>query len=313
MARFLVTGGAGFIGSHLVDALSKKGHDVRILDDFSSGSMENLEDAQERYANAIEIIKGSITEPDLVDSAVKGIDAIFHEAALVSVSESMKNPKKTRAINVEGTRNVLESAKENKVKNVILASSAAVYGDNPPPLIETMPVKPLSPYASSKCELENLARCYWQDFGIRTISLRYFNVYGPRQDTKSEYSGVIARFMDCLKQGKQLTIYGDGKQTRDFIYVEDVIRANLLALDSDIPGGRTYNIATGKGITLLELLKIMQKLYPTKIEPIHKPARAGDIRHSYANIKKARSELGFEPGVRLESGLKELGKWMGFE
>jgi len=310
MARFLVTGGAGFIGSHIVDALSKKGHEIRILDDFSSGRMENLEDAQEKFPDSIEIIKGSITEPDIVDSAAKGAGAIFHEAALVSVSESMKNPKKTRAINVEGTRNVLEAAKGQKVKNVILASSAAVYGDNPPPLIETMPVKPLSPYASSKCELENLGKGYSKNHGIRTISMRYFNVYGPRQDPKSEYSGVIARFMDCLKNGKRPTIYGDGLQTRDFIYVQDVVKANLLALGSAVTGGKAYNIATGKGITLLGLLEAMQKLYPKKIEPLHKPAREGDIRYSYADIRKAREELGVEPEWTLESGLKELHGWM---
>ena len=301
MAECLVTGGAGFIGSFMAEALLSEGHSVRILDDFSTGSRKNLSS----FASDIDLVEGSITDAALVKKMARGVDYVFHEAALVSVAESMRNPEKTMEVNVGGTKNVLDAAVSNNVKKVILASSAAVYGDAAPPLRESVRCAPLSPYGQSKLELERLASEYAKKHSLDSVSLRYFNVYGPRQPADSPYSGVIARFMDAMVKGKRPTICGDGLQTRDFIYVKDVAAANMLAMKAG-GAGEAYNIATGNAITLNKLASTISGLLGRDIKPDYAATRPGDIRHSFADISKAKKSLGFAPEYPLEAGLKEM-------
>jgi len=301
MARCLITGGAGFIGSHIVEALQRMDHEVAVLDDFSEGSLNNLKHLEGK----VHFIKGSITDKEAVDKAVKGCEFIFHEAALVSVAESVKDPEKTMLVNVEGSRNVLEAALKNGAKKVILASSAAVYGNSAPPLAETADKNPLSPYGKSKLEMEKLALEYGEK-GLGTVCLRYFNVYGPRQSSGSPYSGVISQFMDALLAGRPAVIYGDGGQTRDFIYVKDVVRANILAMQK---GKGCINIATGKQSTLNELLSVLADLVGTAPRKENRTEREGDIKHSYADVSKAKELLGFEPEYSLEEGLRQTLSW----
>lgn len=301
MAKCTVTGGAGFIGSHIVEELQRLGHEVVVLDDFSEGHLKNLKHLE----GNVHFIKGSITDRTAVEKAVKGSEFIFHEAALVSVAESVKHPEKTMLVNVEGSRNILEAALENGAKKVILASSAAVYGDTPPPLAEAADKNPLSPYGESKLEMEKLASEYGEK-GLGTICLRYFNVYGPRQGSGSPYSGVISQFMGALLGGKPAVIYGDGEQTRDFIYVKDVVRANILAMGK---GKGCINIAAGKPSTLNELLSVLADILGTAPKKENRKEREGDIKHSYADVSKAKELLGFEPVYSLEKGLEQTIKW----
>jgi nucleoside-diphosphate-sugar epimerase len=304
MGMTLITGGCGFIGSHLAEALVAEGVDVRVLDNFSSGKPENLKG----FGSGIEVIRGDIRDPVAFRDAVKGVDHIFHEAALVSVSVSVEQPAENDAINIRGTLNVLQAAREANVKRVVLASSAAVYGNNPElPKRETMLPEPESPYALGKLAGEYYLKLFSRLYGVETVSLRYFNVFGPRQDGKSMYSGVISRFADDIRQGRAPTIFGDGGQTRDFVYVKDIVQANLLAMRTPSAGkGEIFNVATGRQISLLQLWETLKKITGSTLAPQFRDARAGDIRHSLADISKIQTSLGYEPEFSLEDGLRAL-------
>lgn len=295
----LVTGGAGFIGSHLVEELMKRGCDVRVLDDLSSGKPKNLA-ALRKDA----IIKGDITDPTKVEMAMKGVDIVFHEAAQTSVQRSIREPVLTNSINVLGTLQVLMAARKAGVKKVILASSAAVYGDPGKPCVESMQPMPLSPYAASKASAESYCMMYQHLYGMATVCLRYFNVYGPRQDPASEYASVIPKFQSCFAAGKRPTVFGDGKQSRDFVFISDVVKANILAAEMDV-AGKCINIASGTMATVNDLVKTFQDVTGKRLEPEHAPPRPGDIRHSAADIRKAKRLLGFSPTISLHDGLRQ--------
>ena len=300
----LITGGCGFIGSHLAETLVAEGVDVRVLDNFSSGKPENLKG----FGSGIEVVRGDIRDPIALRDAVKGVSHIFHEAALVSVAVSVEQPDENDAINIRGTLNVLQAAREANVKRVVLASSAAVYGNNPElPKRETMLPEPESPYALGKLAGEYYLKLFSRLYGVETVSLRYFNVFGPRQDGKSMYSGVISRFADDIRQGRAPTIFGDGGQTRDFVFVKDVVQANLLAMRTPSVGkGEIFNVATGRQISLLQLWETLKKITGSTLAPQFREARAGDIRHSVADISKIKRSLGYEPKYSLEEGLRVL-------
>ena len=299
---FLVTGGAGFIGSHISDRLLADGHRVRILDNFSTGKHENIP-----LSDDVEVIEGDIGNYDTVRTAMEQVDIVFHEAAIASVPETVGNPLASERVNYRGTLNILEAARHAGVKRVMLACSAAVYGDLPElPKQESMPVKPLSPYAVDKLASEQACQMYTHLYGLETVSLRYFNVFGPRQDPSSPYSGVISIFSDYLDQGKQPTIYGDGEQTRDFVYVSDVVEANIKAATAPSAAGKAINIATDSKLSINELLKTICDLKGQPFEPHYKPGRQGDIRHSRADISAAREYLEWQPIVAFEDGLRML-------
>jgi nucleoside-diphosphate-sugar epimerase len=299
---FLVTGGAGFIGSHITDRLLADGHTVRILDNFSTGKRENIP-----ASPSVSIIEGDVADPATVHSAMRGVDRVFHEAAIASVPETVGNPLGSARVNYLGTLNVLESARQAGVKRVLFACSAAVYGDLPDlPKTEDMPLRPLSPYAVDKLASEHACQVYTQLYGLEAVALRYFNVFGPRQDPDSPYSGVISIFTDCLRNKRQPCIYGDGEQTRDFVYVADVVEANMRAMYSPRAPGRCYNIATGSTITINELLRTLCRLQGQPFDPEWLPGRDGDIRHSRADIGRALEELGWRPTVTFEDGLRKL-------
>ncbi len=297
--KVLVTGGCGFIGSNLSIKLASLGYETHILDLATQPALPLPKQAK--------IHKGSITDPKEVDSLVSGCAFVFHQAAQISVVDSIKNPKRTHEINVEGTRNVLESCRKHNVKRVVLASSAAVYGDAPGlPKKETDIPKPISPYGESKLQNESDARKYLEEYGLETICLRYFNVYGPGQKADSPYSGVISRFLDCAIHNKQPTIFGDGKQTRDFVFVEDVVNANVLATEAKRAAGEVFNIGTGKEVSLLELWKTIKTISGCKLEPKFEPKREGDIYRSVASIEKARDSLSYSPVFGIKKGLGKL-------
>ena len=302
--KTLITGGCGFIGSHLAEALVAEGVDVRVLDNLSSGKPENLKG----FGSGIEVIRGDIRDPVVLRDAVKGVDHIFHEAALVSVAVSVEQPDENDAINIRGTLNVLQAAREANVKRVVLASSAAVYGNNPElPKREIMLPEPESPYALGKLAGEYYLKLFSRLYGVETVSLRYFNVFGPRQDGKSMYSGVISRFVDDIRQGRAPTIFGDGGQTRDFVFVKDVVQANLLAMRTTAVGkGEIFNVATGRQISLLQLWETLKKITGSMLVPQFREARVGDIRHSLADISNIQRSLGYEPEFSLEDGLRAL-------
>jgi UDP-glucose-4-epimerase GalE len=302
--KVLITGGAGFIGSHIAEALLKKNYEVRILDNFSTGEKENIKGIK------AEVIEGSITDKKTVDEAMKGIDYLFHQAAQVSVADSVKNPARTWDINIKGTKLVLNAAVKNKVKKVIVASSAAVYGDDPQlPKREEMKPQPISPYGNSKLMNEYMAENEHRVNGLSAICLRYFNVYGPRQSPKSEYAGVISKFIEKMTKGERPTIYGDGEQTRDFVYVEDVVNANILAMENEKVKSGVFNIATGKETSINELVRTINEILGKNIQPIYEPAREGDIKRSVADITKAKRKLGYEPKYTLKDGLKKTIEW----
>lgn len=303
-AEYLVTGGCGFIGSHLVEALVGQGHAVRVLDNLASGYRHNLEP----WGSSVDVIIGDVRDPEAVRGAAQGVRGIFHEAALVSVFDSVQRPGDNHAINATGTLNVLLAARDAKVKRVVLASTAAAYGNDPQlPKREDMTPQPESPYAAAKVMSEHYQRIFAALYGLETVTLRYFNVYGPRQDPKSPYSGVISRFCDDLRAGREPTVFGDGGQTRDFVYVRDVVQANLLAMSDQAPGaGQVYNVASGGTTSLLQLIAILGRLGGRTLQPAHREARAGDIRYSAADIGKARTALGYAPRYGLEQGLAEL-------
>ena len=304
MTTYLVTGGCGFIGSHIAEALVEQEQTVIIFDDLSSGYERNIAG----FRNKITFIEADIRDVRALTDAMQGVDYVFHEAALVSVFDSVERPVDNHDINITGTLNVLVAARECGVKRVVVASSAAVYGDDPGlPKTEEMIPRPESPYALAKIVNEHYMRVFANLYGLETVVLRYFNVYGPRQDPGSMYSGVIAKFSDDILAGRNPTVFGDGLQTRDFIFVRDVVEANLLAMNNRGLGkGEVFNIATGRRTSLLDLLNVLKDLVGKNVNPQIKDARRGDVRHSVADITRAQRELGFTPRYGLREGLGEL-------
>ncbi len=297
----LVTGGAGFIGSHLVESLLARCERVRVLDDFSTGHAGNLLAARDR----IELLTGSVTQLDLVRRAVQDCDAVYHLAAVHSVTKSVEDPLGSHAVSATGTLHVLEAARQAKVRRVVFAGSSSAYGDQPGDTrTEDDLLLPLSPYAAAKLAGEHYASAFTVVYGLETVRLRFFNVFGPRQDPASPYSGVIALFIAALKAGRQPTIFGDGLQSRDFVYVANVVQALLQAAHAPAAGGKVYNIGTGHSSTILDLLAALNQLLGSRIQPLHAPARAGDVRFSQADISRARCDLGFDPQITFIEGLR---------
>lgn len=313
MRRVLVTGGAGFIGSHLCEALDAQGARVVVLDDLSSGKLANLDALRPGALGSgarLEFVQGSIVDPDACARAVAGCDAVLHEAAQVSVPRSVAEPLESYRVNVMGTLNVLEAARKAGVRRFVFAASSAAYGDTVElPKHEEMRSTPLSPYASGKLAGEQLLEVYGRLHGLCTVSLRYFNVFGPRQVDDSPYTGVIAIFARALLEGRAPTIYGDGEQTRDMTFVANVVQANLAALTRDVPPGTVVNIGCGERIRLLDLYAAIAKEAGTTLAPAHAPERSGDVKHSLASIEKARRLLGYEPTVGWREGLKLTLDW----
>lgn len=301
MRTFLVTGGAGFIGSHIAEALVRRGDRVRVLDNLSTGHRSNLDACQGKA----ELIVGDLTDPAAVARAVAGVDCIFHEAALASVPRSVEAPLDTHAACVTGTLTLLDAARRAGVRRLVYAASSSAYGDRPTsPKRETDLPAPISPYGAAKLAAELYCHAFTATYGFETVALRYFNVFGPRQDPDSPYSAVIPLFLTALLAGKRPTVYGDGGQSRDFTFVANVVHGNLLAADAPGAAGRVFNVANGRSTSLLSLLDQLNRLLGTTIEPIHAPPRAGDIRESLADISAAREVLGYEPQVDFEEGLK---------
>jgi nucleoside-diphosphate-sugar epimerase len=304
MSNVLITGGAGFIGSNLTEDLLKRGHFVRVLDDFSTGKTENL--IFDKEYPSLEIIEGDIRDLRTCQKAVKGMEYVFHQGALPSVQRSVEDPETSNAVNVGGTLNILLAAREKGVKRVMYASSSSVYGDTPTlPKHEEMPSNPLSPYALQKFIGEQYCRLFYQLYGLETISLRYFNIFGPKQDPNSLYSAVIPKFIDALVQGRAPIIFGDGEQSRDFTYIENVVQANLLAMSAEHLHGEAINIACGKRISLNQLVNVLKETLGSKQAPIYQEPRKGDVKHSLADIRKGKEMINYEPKVGIEIGLKK--------
>jgi UDP-glucose 4-epimerase len=298
--KYLITGGAGFIGSHIARALLQQGENVRILDNFSSGKRENLKGLD------VQIIEGDLRDADKVKEAVRGVDIIFHEAAFVSVPESMEKPQECFDVNITGASILLEAARKTDVRRVVIASSAAVYGDSEiMPLTEDTPLRQLSPYATSKRVNELFVDLYTRTFGLEVVALRYFNVYGPRQRPDSMYAAAVPIFIRRMLDGKPVTVFGDGGQTRDLINVRDVVQANLLASEHPAAPGQIFNVCTGIETRLLDLLDILYQIFPDAPKHIHAEPRAGDIYRSIGTPKKIMDTLGFKPQVTLSDGVKE--------
>ena len=304
--KALVTGGAGFIGSHLTDALVSSGCQVTVIDDLSTGRLSNLEHVKDK----IKFYKGDILDQVILEKAVKNCDVIFHQAAIVSVPWSIENPVNSAMVNEMGTLSVLESARKNNVRRVVSASSSAVYGDDPQlPKSENMALKPLSPYAVQKLTGEYYSGLYYKLYGLETVCMRYFNVYGPRQDPTSPYSGVISIFMSNAVSKKTPVIYGDGNQYRDFVFINDVVRANLLAASTDGASGEVFNVGTGKYVTINGLWEMACELSGINIKPEHESPKPGDIVESVANIDHAQKYLQFKPEYSFKNGLEITFNW----
>ena len=305
MAKVCVTGAAGFIGGHLSEALLRQGHNVVGLDDFSSGRRENVA-LLSAFPN-FSLIEGSIADPQAVSRAIEGATWVFHLAAIPSVPLSMAEPERTNAVNVGGTVNVLEAARRNQVKRVVLACSCAAYGDGEEqPKHERLLVRPMSPYAAQKIACELYAQTYTRAYGVPCVALRFFNVYGPRQDPKSDYAAAIPRFATRLLSGTRPIVFGDGQQTRDFVHVSDVVAAMILATQSEKAPGEVINVGSGHSASLLELIQTLKQVIgpeAMKLEIEHQAPRAGDLRASSADISKARALLGFTPRIQLAEGL----------
>jgi len=307
MARYLVTGGVGFIGSHIVEELLKRGEEVRIIDNLSTGKIDNIKD----FLSEVEFLEADLRDINKVREAVEGVDYILHQAAIPSVPRSIIDPISSNSANVDGTLNLLIAAKEAKIKRVVIASSSSVYGDSQIlPKSEELTPNPLSPYAVTKLVEELYARVFYQIYRLETVSLRYFNVFGPRQDPTSQYAAVIPRFITRMLRGEPPVIFGDGEQSRDFTYVKNVVEANLLASISDKVGhGEVINIACGESITLNQLVDRIDEILGTNIKPIYTEPRPGDVRHSLASINRAKELLGYTVKVSFLDGLKETINW----
>jgi UDP-glucose 4-epimerase len=307
MARkILVTGGAGFIGSHLVSALASRGDSVRVLDDFSSGRKGNLAGLE----GQLEVIEGSLLDPAALEQALTGVDTVFHQAAIPSVPRSMAAPMASHEANATGTLRVLEAARRRSVRRVIYAGSSSAYGETPTlPKVETMPSAPLSPYAVAKLCGEHYCQVYARAFGLETVVLRYFNVFGPRQDPNSQYAAVIPRFVTAALEGRSPTIYGDGTQSRDFCYIDNVVEANLLAAEAKEASGQVFNVACGEATSLNQVVELVGQALGRALEPRHEGVRAGDVMHSLADVSKARAVLGYQGRVSFAEGLTRTIDW----
>jgi UDP-glucose 4-epimerase len=300
MRSFLVTGGAGFIGSHIAEALVQRGDKVRVLDNLSTGHRRNVQ----ALGKNLEFIEGDLLDESAVRAAVQGVDCIFHNAALASVSRSIEKPLDTHAACVTGTMMLLDAARHAGVRRLVYAGSSSAYGDQPTSSKRESDLPaPISPYGAAKLACEFYCQSFTASFGFETVSIRYFNVFGPRQDPHSQYAAVIPLFITAMLAGKPPTIFGDGRQSRDFTYVANVVHGNLLAADAPRVAGRTFNLANGRTTNLLELIAMLNKLLGTNVQPLHAAARVGDVRESLADITQARERLGYEPKVGFEEGL----------
>lgn len=303
---YLVTGGAGFIGSHLVRRLADLGHRVRVIDNFTTGHRHNVEGVD----GDVEVIDGDLRDRDAVAKATAGVDFVLHQAALSSVPRSLEDPAATTDVNVVGAAVLLEESRRAGVKVLVAASSSAVYGDLDIDVkTETLPCEPISPYGASKLAAEEYYAAYSRALGLPTVALRYFNVFGPRQDPESAYAAVLPRFMKAYAEGKPPTIYGDGEQSRDFTYIDNVVNANLLACESPKAWGKAINVACGGSIRVNELAAAVREAMGATIEPEHVGERAGDIRHSKADISRARELMGYEPGIDFREGIRRTVEW----
>ena len=306
MSTYLVTGGAGFIGSHIVDRLVEMGESVRVIDNFATGRLENIE----HNLDKITLVRGSIVDINTVRQAMEGVDIVLHHAAAVSVPGSVEDPIGCNEVNVAGTLNILISARDTGVKRLVFASSSAIYGDAPIlPKVEDMPPDPLSPYALTKLTGEYYCRMFTRLYGLETVSLRYFNVFGPRQDPASQYAAVIPKFLSLMLEDRPPVIYGDGLQSRDFTYAADVVSANLLACRQPDVGGGVFNIACGRSFTLLDLVENLNDVLGKSLKPVFEPPRPGDVKRSLADIRKAGKLLGFSPETGFREGLEKLAAW----
>lgn len=303
MAELLVTGGAGFIGSHLVRALLERGGQVRVLDNLSTGSKANLSGLD------INFIEGDIRDTTIVQDSIKDVDTIFHLAAFISVAGSMEDPLSCYEANLNGSLNVLMQASQAGVRRVVLASSAAVYGESEIPVAENHPLNPQSPYAASKLAMEQAAKLFSKSFNLETVCLRFYNAYGPRQSPDSPYAAAIPKFIQVMLAGEPVTIHGDGRQTRDFVYVRDIVEAMLLAADGDTIDGRVFNIAGGKSVPINELVETLQRFFPETPDPVFGPSRQGDLLFSEADISLAERALGYRPRIDLQEGLGITVEW----
>lgn len=305
MATYLVTGGAGFIGSHLAAEIVRRGEVVRVVDNLSTGRRRNLD-----HVSPVEFVLGDLADPAVAAEAVRGVDYVLHQAAIPSVPRSVAEPVRCHHANVDATLNVLQASREAGVRRVVFAGSSSVYGDTPTlPKREDMPPNPLSPYALQKLVGEQYGRLYWTLYGLEAVTIRYFNVFGPRQDPSSAYSGVISVFIRALVEGRAPTINGDGEQTRDFTFVANVVDGVLRACLAPKAAGHVINVATGSRISLNDLYAALRRLTGTAIEAHYGPPRVGDVKHSLADITQARDLLGYEPLVQLEQGLAETLAW----
>jgi nucleoside-diphosphate-sugar epimerase len=306
MSLCLVTGGAGFIGSHVVRRLLELGHSVRVLDNFSTGRRENLAEVESR----IELIEGDICDAATAERTAKGVEVAFHLAARASVPRSIEFPRQANEVNVTGTLNVLLAARDAGARLFVYSASSSAYGETPTlPKIESMAPQPLSPYAVSKLTAENYCRCFAHVYGLETVSLRYFNVFGPRQDPNSAYAAVIPAFVSRMIHGERPIMFGDGEQSRDFCYIENVVSANMLSMQAEKIAGETVNIACGERTTLNRMVALINEQLGTNIEPEYQDPRPGDVRHSLADISAAERVIGYKPLVLFEEGLKRSIDW----
>jgi nucleoside-diphosphate-sugar epimerase len=305
MSSYLVTGGAGFIGSHLAEELLKRGHTVRVVDSLITGKRDNLD-----VLKGVEFLEGDLADMDAAQRAVKGMEYVLHQAAIPSVPRSVKDPITSNRANIDASLNILVAARDGGVKRLVYAGSSSAYGDTPTlPKREDMPTAPLSPYALQKLVAEQYGRMFTTLYGFETVTIRYFNVFGPRQDPGSPYSGVISLFATSLLEGRPPVIYGDGEQTRDFTYIANVVDGVLRAVEAPQAAGEVINVATGGRISLNELLRTMQAIVGSSVKAVYKDGRAGDVRDSQADISKARELLGYVPKVSLEEGLRHTLAW----
>ena len=305
MASYLVTGGAGFIGSHLAEELLRRGHTVRVVDNLITGKRQNLE-----VLKGVEFLEGDLADMDVAQRAVKGMQYVLHQAAIPSVPRSVKDPITSNRANIDASLNILVAARDGGVKRLVYAGSSSAYGDTPTlPKREDMPTAPLSPYALQKLVAEQYGQMFTKLYGFETVTIRYFNVFGPRQDPGSPYSGVISLFATSLLEGTQPVIYGDGEQTRDFTYIANVVDGVLRAVEAPQAAGEVINVATGGRISLNDLLRTMQAIVGSSVKAVYKDGRAGDVRDSQADVSKARELLGYVPSVSLEEGLGHTLAW----